>query len=206
MTRENFDTYYESFLGGRLFRWLDWRKIKIIISVLENLNSDIKVLDLGCGSASISSKIKKRLPSIEVIGADHSASLLKIANSRGLKTQLVNFDLPLPFEDNCLDVVLMIDTIEHVASRQGVMYQVKRILKNQGILIIFTPPYDSITWIIGEYLHGKITRRAADHISPFTQESLLWLLKQNFKNQTIGRFNFGLSMFGIASEKIPDSY
>lgn len=199
--RIKFDTYYESFFGAKLFRWLDWKKVKIILKQLPKDKRIIKILDLGCGSAGISSLIQQKNRTLNIIGADHNDKLLKIAESRGIKTKLVDFDNPLPFPNDSFDVVLMIDTIEHVECRKDTLAEAKRIIKSNGKMIIFTPPYDTLTWLVGEYLHNKITRRNSDHISPFTKESLSWILTSTFNNVKIGRANFGLTMYGIASGK-----
>ena len=202
--RESFDSYYEGILGGGVFRWLDWMKVRIVRRHLSSLAPDPHILDLGCGAGGISSKLAKLLPQYHFVGADHDARLLAMAQKRGLEeVRQVDFDEPLPFEEGHFDAILMLDTIEHVEHREQVVVEAKRILNDGGKLIVFTPPYDSVTWVLGERFHNVVTRRNSDHISPFTRESLSWLLSRHFEGVSVGRTNFGLSMFGIGWNKRP---
>jgi len=90
-----------------------------------------------------------------------------------------------------------VDSIEHVESRKQIFAETKRILTDKGLIIIFTPPYDTITWCIGEKAHRLLTHRNAGHISPFTKESLEWLLSMNFSEWNLGYLNCGLTMYGV---------
>lgn len=199
--RPKFSSYYSGFWGGHAFRWLDCAKIRTLDRVMRDLPVGAKVIDLGCGSASISSLMRSRFSKLNFLGADCDVDLLSVAESKGLKTICVDFDQRLPFDDETFDVVMMIDTIEHVKSRQSALDEVMRILKETGYLIIFTPPYDTIAWNIGEKMHRILTRRMADHISPFTRESLTWCLSDRFDDVRIFNMNFGLTMCGIGNRK-----
>lgn len=194
-----FNNYYSGLFGGFLFRWVDLVKVDIINKELSKLNDFPKVLDLGCGTASISAKFIDRA---DVWGADSNTILLSEAKKRGVKVKLIDFDKPLPFKSDFFEVVLMIDSIEHVKSRESTIKEVKRILKKDGLLIVFTPPYDSISWLIMEPISNALARKVSDHISPFTRESLDFLLKSNFKkSKTENWLNFGLTMCGVARYK-----
>lgn len=199
--RRAFDSYYESFLGGRAFRWLDFAKYRIIKKTIAHYTKNLWILDLGCGSSSISSKLAKKCSNLEILGADHDPRLLERTRAQGIKTQVADFNSPLPFENDFFDIVLMIDTLEHVESRMNTIAEIKRILAPSGTIIIFTPPYDTLIWLIGEKFHNFVTRRRSEHISPFTRESLAWLLKKNFLDWHVGLTNFGLTMFGIGRSK-----
>lgn len=201
LQRETFNHYYASLTGGKLFRWLDHAKIRQINAELRRRPAGTKVLDLGCGSGAIAARLTRLHPDKTIIGADHSQPLLDMAAARGVQIRLVDFDKQLPFEDDSLDVILMIDTIEHVESRQATLREVKRMLSPSGTIIVFTPPYDSLMWWLGERFFNIVTRRRADHISPFTTESLHWLLSTHFEACKIGMLNFRLSMYGIAERK-----
>jgi len=200
--RAVFCDYYQGWLGGKLFRWLDRRKVRIIKRVLAELGEGLRVVDLGCGAAGISSRLVGALPGIRVIGVDNDARLLDVAQRRGLEVKLGDLDKPLPVEPGSCDVVLMIDTLEHVQCRKETMAEVKRILTERGVLVVFTPAHDTVSWTLGVRVHTFITRRTSfDHISPFTKESLSWYLKQNFAGWHVGHTNFGLTLYGIGRGK-----
>jgi len=199
--RLTFSNYYAGFWGGSAFRWLDHAKTRVLQDVLRDLPGGARILDLGCGSASVSSLLSHRFPLLDILGADADAELLAMAEQKGVRTQQVDFDHPLPFEESAFDVVMMIDTIEHVKSRQSALDEVQRILNPAGTLVIFTPPYDTLAWCLGEKAHRLLTRRMADHISPFTRESLTWCLEERFRESKVLNLNFGLTMCGIGRGK-----
>ncbi len=196
--RGAYDPYYDGFLGGKVFRWLDWSKLRILRRILADLGPDLRVLDLGCGRANVSSRLIGEFPGMALTGADQDSMILAKAEARGLKAVHVDFDRELPFGDGAFDVVMMIDTIEHVTCRRETMAEVSRILADGGTFIVFTPPYDTVMWTLGEKFHTLVTRRSTyDHISPFTRESLSWLLEGNFASFELGLTNYGLTLWGV---------
>lgn len=199
--RCSFGEYYFSASGGRMFRWLDRAKMRKTASVMKDLGQSPCILDLGCGAAAVSSRLARDFPRAQVHGADLDQKLLEAARLNGLQVHAVDFDQPLPFDESSFDMILMVDSIEHVRCRRHTMEQVTRLLRPDGTFLVFTPPYDTFTWWMGERLFRLVTGRPADHVSPFTRESLNWLLNENFSSVTTGYLNFGLTMFGIGKTK-----
>jgi ubiquinone/menaquinone biosynthesis C-methylase UbiE len=200
--RETFGAYYGGVLGGGIFRWLDIQKIRILDRSLRGRKMEsARVLDLGGGAGAVSAALSRRLPECTIPVADSDEGLLSAARGKGLQTAWVNFDVKLPFDDSSFDVVMMVDSMEHVACRRGTMREVGRLVKREGLFIVFTPPYDSLSWVMGEKFHRLLTRRKADHISPFTKESLEWTLSTQFNHWTTRYLNFGLTLFGMGWSK-----
>jgi SAM-dependent methyltransferase len=197
--RPTFAGYYGGFWGGHAFRWIDWRKIALLRRVLLERPHSRRLLDLGCGAAAVSGSLVAGHRRLLVVGVDHDALLLRRASSRGVATVLANLEGPLPFGEHDFDVVLLADTIEHVEEPRAAIRQVLRVLRPDGLLVIFTPPYDSMSWVAAEKLHRAITRRRADHIAPFTRESLSHLLDRHFTSWSVGTLNLGLTLYGLAS-------
>jgi len=184
-------------LGGGVFRWIDVQKIRALERIFRNAGmDDSKVLDLGGGAGLVPSKLSRRLPRIRITVADSDSGLLQSAGRAGLETAVVDFDDRLPFSDASYDAVIMVDSIEHTECRRETMREVKRVLASPGLFVVFTPPYDTVTWLIGERLHRLVTRRKADHISPFTRESLEWILASHFEKWSIDYLNCGLTLLG----------
>ena len=185
-----------------LFRWIDHRKVGVIRRELANLPRGAVVIDVGCGSGGILERLAL-LGNLEVAG-DHDLGLLRVAQARGLAPVRFDFDAPLPFSDGSVDAALMIDTIEHTAEPRLALSELHRVLRPGGVAVIFTPPYDSVRWILAERFHSLITRRPADHISPFTRESFVWNLGRCFEDFRIGRVNANLSMWAVARKAAKD--
>jgi SAM-dependent methyltransferase len=194
--RESFSGYYDRPAYDALFRWIDIRKVSVIRKAIAGLDPGARILDLGCGSGKILSRIAR--PNDTAIAGDIDFSLLQAAQVRGTTPIRTDFDGALPFSDGSLDAALIIDALEHTESPLRIVGELHRVLRAKGILIVFTPPYDSHTWIAAEKLHNTITRRRSDHISPFTRESLTWAVNREFTTFEIGKVNFGLSMYAVA--------
>lgn len=97
----------------------------------------------------------------------------------------------------------MVDTLEHVTSREWVFREVERVLKPEGYLVLFKPPYDSPMGKVGELALWAIKGHAdSDHISPFTRESLTWLLARHFYSHEVRKLNFNLTMYGLGHRKL----
>jgi SAM-dependent methyltransferase len=194
--RESFSDYYDRPVNNALFRWIDLRKIGIIRTNFADLPRGALLLDLGCGSGRIISKVAR--PGDTALAADIDLTLLSKAHNRGSQPLCVDFDTPLPLADGVVDGAMIIDALEHTEHPRSILDELHRVLRAGGILVVFTPPYDSHTWIAAEKAHNFVTRRRSDHISPFTRESLTYAVGRRFTSFKVGRTNFGLSMYAVA--------
>jgi 2-polyprenyl-3-methyl-5-hydroxy-6-metoxy-1,4-benzoquinol methylase len=99
--------------------------------------SDIKILDLGCGSGLITKKIKNL--GYQVNGLDFSEEAIKKAIANGIDAKICNLDEKIDALDQEYDVVWAGDIIEHVFDPIGLLKEINRVLKSRGILIICIP-------------------------------------------------------------------
>ena len=196
MKRKDFLDYYSQRKWKRLFRWIDLRKICLLKKIIKGKKTTLKILDLGCGDSTI---LPKAGIDDFVVG-DINRSLLKLSRTKNpsVKCCQLDCDGKLPFKDNSFDVVLMVDSIEHMKYPHTIVKEVVRILKKNGLFVVFTPPYDSVTWVFAEKVHNLLTRSNCDHVTPFIRESLVFLLESYFQTVTVKKLNLGLTMYGIA--------
>jgi SAM-dependent methyltransferase len=194
--RESFSGYYDRPVNDALFRWIDLRKISVIKKAFSELPPGAAILDLGCGAGSILARIAR--PGDTAVAGDLDLHLLGAASRRGSAPLRLDFDADLPFPDDVLHGAMIIDALEHTESPRRIIDELHRVLRAGGVLVVFTPPYDSHTWIAAEKIHNTVTRRRSDHISPFTRESLTYSVGRAFREFTIGRVNLGLSMYAVA--------
>lgn len=100
-----------------------------------------RVLDVGCGNGGL------LLPFAE---AGHRAwgldlglhpELVEVAAALGLPLgHLQGRGEALPWPDGCFDLVLLTETLEHVASPRAVGAEVARVLRPGGLCFVTTPP------------------------------------------------------------------
>jgi ubiquinone/menaquinone biosynthesis C-methylase UbiE len=194
---QEFSSYYGSLRNRALFRWVDVRK-RAAIRAYVGKRQNLQVLDLGCGSAAVSSAFVR---DNNIFGVDPDAALLETARQRGLSTSVGTFE-SIPFDAGRFDIVLMIDTLEHVDSRERTLAEVRRVLAANGGFLAITPNYASPLWNVAEPIALRLSgRNASGHVSPFTGESLRYWLERSFSTVTIDTLNLGMWLCGIGEAK-----
>lgn len=113
-------------------QWYDENKF-VYLSELEALKKVVpkkgKGLEIGVGTGRFAKPLGVSF------GIDPSEKMLEIAKKHGIKT-FVGVGENLPFDDNEFDYVLIVITICFVKDPQKVISETKRVLKNNGELII----------------------------------------------------------------------
>ncbi|NVM22029.1 MAG: class I SAM-dependent methyltransferase [Desulfobacterales bacterium] len=95
-----------------------------------------RILDVGCGTGFISRSLTGKN---EVHGVDISAEYLSRAASYGIKTEQWDIQKGLPFDSSSFDVVLLAEVLEHVFDTDALLSEVRRVLKEDGVLVLTVP-------------------------------------------------------------------
>ncbi len=104
-----------------------------------------RILDFGCGRGEILLKAADK--KAQAFGVDYSSAAVlltkKTLEMNKVKGQAILLKkLPLPFKDNFFNVVFLLDVVEHLYPYQveELLFQIKRVLKPEGRLVIHTSP------------------------------------------------------------------
>ncbi len=144
------------------------------LKLVPDINQESRVLDIGTGYGHLSIMIKKVF-GYDVYALDHRSNIAERLNSYGIHfnmCDLISDDLP--FEDDFFDIVMNCELIEHLFTLpQRLFYEIRRVLKPQGKIILTTPNLYSLYRRI-RFLQGKriIERLSAPGDEPFLPESL----------------------------------
>lgn len=99
-----------------------------------------RVLDVGCGTGSILEMFSKNF---EAHGLDFSESAVAFCRERGLRNlhcgTLASFHADRPF-----DLITMLDMVEHVDDDHGLLSDTKRLLADNGHLLVTVPAFPSL--------------------------------------------------------------
>lgn len=99
-----------------------------------------RVLDIACGAGYGSALLAET--AAEVTGIDISSDAIRAAKGR-FKSKKLKYLIAdcydLPFEDNCFDVVVANEMIEHVEDHHGLIKEAKRVLVDGGLFLVSTP-------------------------------------------------------------------
>ncbi len=100
-----------------------------------------RVLDAGCGAGQGSAYLLKA-GACWVVGIDISMQAIMYAkNSYGLQNLAfgVMDVLNLGFPDHTFDLVTSIEVIEHLSNPERYLGEIRRVLKDKGVLVLSTP-------------------------------------------------------------------
>ncbi len=99
------------------------------------------VLDLACGEGYGSALLASRARS--VIGIDISEGAVLHASAQYREIRNLHFAAgdatAIPLADACVDAVVSFETIEHLAGQEEMVAQMRRVLRDDGILILSSP-------------------------------------------------------------------
>jgi ubiquinone/menaquinone biosynthesis C-methylase UbiE len=120
------------------------RRVETILELLPRLGADAKLLDVGCLEGSYTRLYADAIGAGDVHGVD--VSLNDQARAKGV--QSVEFDLnsgaPLPYGDAEFDVVVCIESLEHIYPTDFMLREIRRVLKPGGTAVIDVPRLDSM--------------------------------------------------------------
>jgi SAM-dependent methyltransferase len=115
---------------------------KIINYIPKNKGTEIKILDIATGQGYLLPVLSGQ-GYTNIYSADLNGENFKQDKVKYNFTQ-VDANVPLPFDDGFFDVIITSETIEHVESPIGFLRDLKRILKDDGTLIMTTPNVQTI--------------------------------------------------------------
>jgi demethylmenaquinone methyltransferase/2-methoxy-6-polyprenyl-1,4-benzoquinol methylase len=114
-----------------------------------------RVLDLATGSGDLALTIAKKLPEIEITGADFCVEMLERAQAKGLTNTVVADALDLPFAAATFDVVTVAFGLRNMADWPAALTEMARVLTPGGHLLIldFSLPHGRLRSVYRAYLH-----------------------------------------------------
>jgi len=153
-------------------------KADIINSLIErNRISANKIVEVGCGAGEILTSLAEKNPDIKTLkGYDISPQAISLAENR--KSQRVQFylgDFINGDQRTSVDVILVIDVLEHVSDYYGFLQK----LKSKSRYFVFHIPLDlSCRTILKPYIMHQ-QRKAVGHLHYFSEEMVWWFLKDS---------------------------
>ncbi len=155
-----------------LLRWV-MRELTFKRRLIEEakIAAGFRVLDLGCGTGTLTVLVKQRHPDAQVIGIDGDNNVLAIARAKAAQQRAdIQFDrgmaYQLPYSKDSFDRVLSSLVIHHLTTdeKQRAFSEAFRILKSGGELLVvdFGKPHNILAWAIS--LVMRHLERAEDNI------------------------------------------
>lgn len=174
---------------------------------LVDLEPGMQVLDVGCGTGSLTIAAKHRLGKDGmVMGIDPSSNMVNLAQEKAEKEQVeVAFQVGvienIDFPENQFDLVLSSLMMHHLPNelKKDGLQEIYRVLKPNGILLIIE--MDSNTLSLASLIHGHSSQLSAE-----LEYIRRYLESKDFGSVEHGNLNFrGFSYLKVQKRKIGGS-
>lgn len=128
--------------------WWHVGRLEIIQTYMKHASrnkSNSTILNIGCGTGGTIGMLEKFGRVDNVDASDDAIAFVKKLGYRDI-TKVEDIDLP--FQDESYDVVGAFDVLEHIEDHKSALIEWKRVLKDDGAIIITVPAYE---WLWSEH-------------------------------------------------------
>jgi ubiquinone/menaquinone biosynthesis C-methylase UbiE len=123
--------------------------------------TDLHILDVGCGTGAI---LKELGQYGTITGVDFSETAVAFCKTRGIANVEQGSATDIQRADNTFDLVLALDILEHIENDTKAIAEIQRVLKPNGIAIIFVPTFMFLWGVTDELSH---------HFRRYTKKELI---------------------------------
>lgn len=174
--------YYQKGVKNNLFQWIwhtwKWNSMEKFFKDLSI--KPLKVLDVGCASGFLTSRIAAFFPYSESFGVDSYKEAVKFGQKAYPHIKFNHADAhKLPFKNAGFDLITCIETLEHLENPKKAISEMYRVLKNNGYVLIGQDTDNllfKIIWMIWTKRSGKVWHNS--HLHPYNPGKLEELIKE----------------------------
>jgi SAM-dependent methyltransferase len=150
-------------------------KLSLPEHILNALNAQSKVLDVGCGSGGFLDQLRQSRH-CQVFGVDFSENAVMAAKKQyGIEVFCGQIS-DVPPEYNRFDLITILSCIEHLTDPAAAIREIASLCKPSGMLFIKTPNYNSFAakWFRDKWYHLDCPR----HLYLFSPGTITTLLER----------------------------
>ncbi|MGD2279475.1 MAG: class I SAM-dependent methyltransferase [Candidatus Omnitrophota bacterium] len=132
--KEAYSSYYKGLKtpigGAERFLWVN-------NTLLKN-TAGKTILDIGCGEGTLLKMLKEK--GNKVFGLDASREGLVACREKGIDSEVIDISTEkFAFKNDTFDIVLCLETLEHLENPYHCILETKRVLKEGGTFIVSIP-------------------------------------------------------------------
>lgn len=174
--------YYQQGIKNNLFQWIwhTWKWISMEKFFIGLGKKPLKILDVGCASGFLTSRIAGFFPLAEIFGIDSYKEAIQFGQKSYPNIKLRYGDAhKLPFKNESFNLITCIETLEHLENPKGAICEMARVLKKDGYILIGQDTDNllfKLVWIVWTKRHGKVWHNS--HLHPYSPKRLEKLIKE----------------------------
>lgn len=181
--------YSDFYLNQQVTHSYDLDRMKKMRSLIAIEYTYKNILDVGCGDGAL---IRNFFSDGVMYGVDISDVAVGNALNRGIIAKKITIDSEkLPFEDGFFDLIIMGEVIEHLINPDFTIREIRRVLKEGGVLLLSTPNLASwynrflllfgfqpiFTEVSTEGIFGRPGSQPVGHLRIYTLKALIAFLR-----------------------------
>jgi SAM-dependent methyltransferase len=117
----------------------DYSKVAELLSEEVATGRRLRIVDVGCGYGSVSGALARS--GHEVYGVEIGNDAVRALPAHGIRPIKADIGRSLPIADTTMDVVLLLDVLEHVFNPLWLLAEARRVLRDRGVVVITVPLY-----------------------------------------------------------------
>ena len=138
----------------------------------------LRVLDVGCGTGGVLAGLGA---GVRPFGVDQSTLALAHCRERGLTEVACSSAGALPFASGSFDVVLLLDVLEHFADEQGLLAEIRRLVRAGGRVLVSVPAFQFL-WSEHDVVLQHIRRYRAGQLRRVLEEGRFTIERPTYTN------------------------
>jgi SAM-dependent methyltransferase len=170
--------------------WSNSRR-DLIVSFLRRFSASSPLLDVGCGPG-------EPWPGFDTFGLDVNPEAVESAKMQGINA-VIGDACRIPYDNEKFYTVLMLDVLEHIDNQSLALREVKRVLKNNGLLILSVPLYPFF-WSYHDVQVGHVRRYTPRELARYLKQEGVQILYRTCWN-ILGLPGAALRKFGLKIDK-----
>ncbi len=153
---------------------------KKTISLISKLikNDSFSLLDLGCATGQLLAELTDIYPNSKLIGIDKSSSMIDLAKNKSLLCEFfVQNSQNMDFGEKSFDFITCCHSFPYYSDKIGVMKNMKKILKDDGYIILIQASINNIY----DKLIMTIVEKTAEQAEYLSKEKVKELFDTDFE-------------------------